>query len=373
MASGEKREFLSEQLISYLGNKRSLLAPIERAICEIKAELGQGKISFADVFSGSGIVARLAKAHSNLVIVNDLEGYSRAINSCYLSNFSDELWRDLSELHAEILRNFTPKESFFSELYAPKDDRDIKAGERAFYTRRNALILGGLCEQIGKIPQKFRDFFTAPLLSEASIHSNTGGVFKGFYKDKAGVGKFGGSGENALARIMGEISLRLPVLSNFACESAVFQEDAARFAKSARERFSQLDVAYFDPPYNQHPYGSNYFMLNLITDFINEGKRPNAAGLSRVSGIPADWNRSAYNKKSSAAEEFFALLAEFPAKFLIISFNSEGFISKAEFLKNLAHIGSVRTIEIRYPTYRASRNLNARELYVTEFLYVVQK
>ena len=62
MASGEKREFLSEQLISYLGNKRSLLAPIERAICEIKAELGQGKISFADVFSGSGIVARLAKS-----------------------------------------------------------------------------------------------------------------------------------------------------------------------------------------------------------------------------------------------------------------------------------------------------------------------
>ena len=373
MASGEKREFLSEQLISYLGNKRSLLAPIERAIYEIKAELGQGKISFADVFSGSGIVARMAKAHSNLVIANDLEGYSRAINSCYLSNFSDKLWRDLSELHAEILRNFTPKESFFSELYAPKDDEDIKAGERAFYTRRNALILGGLCEQISKIPQKFRDFFTAPLLSEASIHSNTGGVFKGFYKDKAGVGKFGGSGENALARIMGEISLRLPVLSNFACESAVFQEDAARFAQSARARFSQLDVAYFDPPYNQHPYGSNYFMLNLITDFINDGKRPNAAGLSRVSGIPVDWNRSAYNKKSSAAEEFFALLAEFPAKFLIISFNSEGFISKAKFLKNLAHIGSVRTIEIRYPTYRASRNLNARELYVTEFLYVVQK
>nr|WP_315010190.1 DNA adenine methylase [uncultured Campylobacter sp.] len=373
MASGEKREFLSEQLISYLGNKRSLLAPIERAICEIKAELGRDKISFADVFSGSGIVARLVKAHSNLVIANDLEGYSRAINSCYLSNFSDELWRDLTELHAEILRNFTPKESFFSELYAPKNDENIKAGERAFYTRRNALILGGLCEQIGKIPQKFRDFFTAPLLSEASIHSNTGGVFKGFYKDKAGVGKFGGSGENALARIMGEISLRLPVLSNFACESAIFQEDAAHFAQSARKRFSQLDVAYFDPPYNQHPYGSNYFMLNLITDFINEGKRPNVAGLSRVSGIPTGWNRSAYNKKSSAAEEFFALLAKFPAKFLIISFNSEGFISKAEFLKNLAQIGSVRTIEIRYPTYRASRNLNARELYVTEFLYVVQK
>ena len=25
-----------------------------------------------------------------------------------------------------------------------------------------------------------------------------------------------------------------------------------------------VDLAYFDPPYNQHPYGSNYFMLNII-------------------------------------------------------------------------------------------------------------
>ena len=31
MDSGEKREFLSEQLISYLGNKRSLLARVKRA------------------------------------------------------------------------------------------------------------------------------------------------------------------------------------------------------------------------------------------------------------------------------------------------------------------------------------------------------
>jgi adenine-specific DNA-methyltransferase len=28
----------------------------------------------------------------------------------------------------------------------------------------------------------------------------------------------------------------------------------------------EVDLAYLDPPYNQHPYGSNYFMLNLILD-----------------------------------------------------------------------------------------------------------
>jgi len=53
-----------------------------------------------------------------------------------------------------------------------------------------------------------------------------------------------------------------------------------------------VDLIYLDPPYNQHPYGSNYFMLNLIC--TNE--RPHT--LSKVSGIPGDWNKSQYNYKN---------------------------------------------------------------------------
>ena len=91
--------FLKEQLISYLGNKRAILNEILNVICEIKSELKKQKISFVDVFSGSGVVARAAKAHSSLVVANDLEDYSRVINSCYLSNFT-------SKLKEQIDRNF---------------------------------------------------------------------------------------------------------------------------------------------------------------------------------------------------------------------------------------------------------------------------
>lgn len=361
----ENESYLGEQLISYLGNKRSLLGAINSVITDIKANLGVEKIAFADVFSGSGVVARFAKAHSNLVLANDLEKYSFIINSCYLENLTPQLRANLAKFHSMILANFKPCESFISELYAPKDDEKIKKGERVFYSRQNALILGGLRTAISQIPAEFQKYFIAPLLSEASIHSNTGGVFKGFYKDKNGVGKFGGSGENALSRILGEISLPMPVFSNFTSDFQVFQSDAYEFSKLA----PSVDIAYFDPPYNQHPYGSNYFMLNLIADF----KAPNLGDLSEVSGIPNGWNRSNYNKKSRAADEFFTLLAEFRAKYLIISFNSEGFIGEDEFLKNLALIGKVGKIEIKYPAYRASRNLRNRNLHVTEYLYIVKK
>ena len=262
----ENESYLGEQLISYLGNKRSLLGAINGVITDIKANLGAEKIAFADVFSGSGVVARFAKAHSNLVLANDLEKYSFIINSCYLENLTPKLRANLAKFHAEILANFKPCESFISELYAPKNDEKIKKGERVFYSRQNALILGGLRTAISQIPAEFQKYFIAPLLSEASIHSNTGGVFKGFYKDKNGVGKFGGSGENALSRILGEISLPMPVFSNFTSDFQVFQSDAYEFSKLA----PSVDIAYFDPPYNQHPYGSNYFMLNLIADFKHQ-------------------------------------------------------------------------------------------------------
>ena len=35
--------------------------------------------------------------------------------------------------------------------------------------------------------------------------------------------------------------------------------------------YADLDLAYFDPPYNQHPYGSNYFMLNLLVHYRRPG------------------------------------------------------------------------------------------------------
>lgn len=68
-----------------------MLDLIEKAIIDIKSDLGVDKISFADVFAGSGIVSRLAKAHAKMIYANDLESYSRIINECYLSNFDEKM------------------------------------------------------------------------------------------------------------------------------------------------------------------------------------------------------------------------------------------------------------------------------------------
>ncbi|TKX29552.1 DNA modification methylase [Campylobacter sp. MIT 12-5580] len=360
----ENKAYLKEQIITYLGNKRSLLPFLEQGFEFAKQELKKEKLSFLDIFSGSGVVSRFAKAHSSFIIANDLEHYSKIINECYLANPSQKELQSLQNYHHKLSHNLKPQKGFISELYAPKDELKIKAGERVFYTPANALYLDSMRQLISKeIPSSLQHFFIAPLIYEASVHANTSGVFKGFYKDKMGLGKFGGTGEHALKRIKGQMSLKMPVFSNFSCPFEVRQEDALSLAKE----LDSVDLAYFDPPYNQHPYASNYFMLNLIATY----KKPNE--ISKVSGIPKEWNRSDFNKARLASEALFELISHTKAKIILLSYNNEGFIKKEEFLKKLAKLGKCHILEQKYPAFRASRNLKDRALHIKEHLYILVK
>lgn len=362
---GENPDFLSRQLITYLGNKRALLEHIDGMVCDVRDALGGRKLTCADLFSGSGVVARLLKRHADTLYVNDLEGYSAVLNRCHLTNQADFPQKAFEKAFAQAQKALeTPVEGIVSQNYAPADDRNIQPGERVFYTRNNALTIDTLRAFIDTLEDGLKPYFLAPLLSEASVHNNTAGVFKGFYKDsRTGLGKFGGNGENALQRILGPIGLHRPVLSDFDCESHIFQKDAGELAKA----LPQTDLVYLDPPYNQHPYGSNYFMLNVIA----ENRLPGP--LSRVSGIPEGWNRSDYNKQAQALTAFEQLVQDLNARFVLVSYNSEGFISLEQMESLLSRSGKVRRKDIPYNAYRGSRNLAGRELHVKEYLFLLEK
>jgi adenine-specific DNA-methyltransferase len=364
--SCEKKEFLTQQLITYIGNKRALLGFIGEGIRRVQKRLRKNKLKTFDVFSGSGIVARYLKQFSALLVANDLEKYSALTNECYLANRDELDLVLLQKYYQDIVKEADARliKGLISELYAPKDDKNIKAGERVFYTSRNAMYIDTVRQLTEKIPEAERKFFVAPLLAEASVHANTSGVFKGFYKNReTGIGQFGGIQQNALSRIAGDIKLPFPVFSNFSCETIVCRGDSNHIIKDLPE----VDLAYLDPPYNQHPYGSNYFMLNVIADYSYPEKT------SRVSGIPENWNRSNYNRENYALQTLTELVENIKSKYVLISFNSEGFISLAEMKTMLTNMGRVEVLETTYNTFKGSRNLNNRELYVKEYLYLLEK
>ena len=362
----EDNSYLTEQIITYIGNKRSLLNFIGLGLNEIQTKLKKTKLDCTDLFSGSGIVSRYLKRFSKNLYVNDLEDYCFTLNNCYLKNKSEvdfeTLIKNYEKTTKYVEQNIKP--GFITKLYSPKNDKDIKKGERVFYTTRNASYIDTARQYIENIKEPYKTLLLAPLLYEASVHNNTSGVFKGFYKNsKTGIGQFGGNGKNALSRIMSNIELKVPIFSNFECNINIFQKDSSVLAKE----LPRVDLTYIDPPYNQHPYGSNYFMLNLINNYIEPKE------ISNVSGIPVGWNKSQFNKKSDSKEAMKKICKDLNSKFLLISFNSEGFISNEEMIKILNEIGDVKVLDINYNTFRGSRNLNSRDIHVKEYLYLVDK
>lgn len=360
-----KNPFLTTQLITYIGNKRALLPFLNYGFEKIKAKLSKQRLSVFDGFAGSGVVSRLLKEHCNILYANDLEHYSYICNKCFLSNRSEI---SPQQINSTIDYLNTQKTSlidgFITKNYAPKNDYFIQPYERAFYTHKNAMILDTFKKWIFEnIPARDQHFYLAPLIVQASIHTNTSGVFKGFHK-KNGIGHFGGKGENALKRILGEITLEYPLFSFKECEVNVFQENTNALIKTLPE----VDVAYYDPPYNQHPYGSNYFMLNIIAR-----EQLSFSIQNGVSGITTDWNRSDYNKRQAAITAMDDLIKNTNSKYIMLSYNNEGIIPFATLKKLLEKYGNVELLKQKYNTYRGCRNLNNRSTKVDEYLWILKR
>lgn len=181
----ENPDYLTRQIITYIGNKRSLLGYIGLAVERVKQRLGKSKLQVVDLFSGSGVVSRYLKAHASLLISNDIEEYASVISQCYLRNRStvdiNTLTHVVSTFNKEVMiRDFCP--GFIEELYAPRDEAKIMKDDRVFYTRENARRIDNYRRMIEEVDPEMRDLLLEPLLSEASVHANTAGVFKGFYK-----------------------------------------------------------------------------------------------------------------------------------------------------------------------------------------------
>ena len=363
-----KSPFFGSHLITYIGNKRRLLPFLYKAFLEIRKKTGKEKLIILDGFAGSGSSARLLKAFASELHVNDIEDYSETVNRAYLANKSEidieKLNTYIEWLNKNKLKLKSKKIGFIEKNYAPQNDNNIKDGERVFYTNINAKIIDNVRNLIKEIPEPYKNFCIASLIIKSSVHNNTSGVFKGFHK-KNGIGHFGGQGENALQRIKKEISLDMPIFSDFECSVHVHKRDTNELVKD--KKLPIFDLVYYDPPYNQHPYGSNYFMLNII----NEGKPREIQ--NGVSGISKEWNKSAYNKRKIAEEAMENLIENTRARFIAISYNNEGIIPIDNFKSILSKHGKWTLIDQDYNTYRGSRNLKDRNIKVKELLWLLEK
>ena len=160
--------YLTKQIIAYIGNKRKLLSLIYSALQESGVKISDG-ISFADLFSGSGVVSRFAKSLGFEVYANDWEPYAEILSRGFVALNQSE-WKKIfggEEVFSALIEKINslpspqPEDQYIARYYAPHTDDVAQADfhrERLFYTRQNALALD-------KIRNYIEENFRMPVIS----------------------------------------------------------------------------------------------------------------------------------------------------------------------------------------------------------------
>jgi adenine-specific DNA-methyltransferase len=366
-------EYVFHQLIPYLGNKRKLLALIGQAIAKTGVAPNG---TFLDLFAGSGVVSRLAKKQGFRVISNDWEPYAHAINQCYIVCNSAPAFAHFGGYENAVakMNSIAPTEDWVTRHLCPADDDhyDIQR-ERMFYTHSNGMRIDAMRLQIaqwqrdGVISEIELFCLLAPMLYQACYTSNTSGVFKGFHNG------WGGQTKTALYRILSRFQPKPAIFHDNGQENVVYQADAVRLAKQLREGGEIIDIAYLDPPYNQHPYGSNYHVLNTLTLWDAPPLAEQIEGRNKAA-IREDWRterRSPYNHRGSAADAYNALLQSLDAKYILTSYSTDGTIPLPALVEACLKRGHTEFVTQHYKRYRVSAQRFSPKPLNVEFILIV--
>lgn len=376
-----KDNYLKNNLIAYIGNKRRLLPFIENAFLNILEEDKNIKTAL-DLFAGSGSVSRLLKTLNLKVYSNDWEYYSYILNYAHICiNEKDvkNMFKHTGGVENTIniinnIETINDKDRYISKYYAPLDDNnpDLK-NERLFYTQYNATridIIRHNIEELYKnkaINKKEYYYLLASIIYEGATHTNTSGVFKAFHSG------FGGRNKDALKRILSPISLKELSLYD-GIKGEVSMLDANEYVLKNKDK--HFDLVYLDPPYNQHQYGSNYHLLNTIAlwdkpeinrEIYINGKKTDKGGIRK------DWvkTKSDYCYKKTAKDAFKNLIDNINASHIVMSYSTDGIIDYDDLISILESKGKLKIVTSEYTKYRGAKRSVINKTKNVEYLFIV--
>lgn len=370
-------DYVYSQLIPYIGNKRRLLPLIARALAATDTAGG----AFVDLFTGSTVVSRFAKTAGYRVISNDWEPYSFEIARGSVEANRTPAFDALGGCTAafEALNALSGVRGYVATHLCPaRTDAPDFESERMFFTRENGERIDAIrgrieeWEQAGAITPMERAFVLTALLYAVSYVSNTSGVFKGFHRG------WGGTNGTALYRILSDIRMRPPIVYDNGATNVAFREDAQSLASRLADAVGgRPDVVYLDPPYNQHPYGSNYHVLNTVTLWDKPPLNPSISVNGKKtdkSAIRKDWRterRSPYNSTKEASSALRLLVESIDARWILLSYSTDGNVPLETLFEILAARGDLSIYVDRYKRYRVSPTRPSPKSHNAEFVAVI--
>ncbi|MBI5486264.1 MAG: DNA adenine methylase [Deltaproteobacteria bacterium] len=330
-------------MIKYIGSKRVLVPRIAAAVGALP-----GVRTVLDLFSGTARVGHALKRAGYLVTANDHLAYAEALARCYVAADRGKVGRAAEKLIGE-LREVKGREGYFTATFCVRSRYlHPRNGERVDAIRE-AIAAKGLEPELEAV-------LLVSLMEAADRVDSTTGLQMAYLKKWA-------------ARAMNDLELRMPEVLEGGGRATRMEaaEAAAGF---------EVDVAYVDPPYNQHSYLGNYHVWESLVRW----DKPEVYGTA-CKRVDCREYHSPFNSKRRIREALEGVLGALRARWIIVSFSDEGFVRREEMEGMLGERGHVETVPIDFKRYvgaqigiynpRGEKVGRVSHVRNTEYLYLV--
>lgn len=332
----------------YLGNKESILTEISDLL-ESQGLLKDG-FTFFDAFCGSGSVADYFKSYYDIIINDNLTWSVKYAKGrvCAPTCTFDKLGFDPFEY---LNANENTVQGFMYRNYAPTESA------RMYFTPENAGRIDYFRKQIedwkneNLLSEEEYCYLIACLIESVSDVSNTAGVYGAFLKKWD---------SRATKRIVfSKVDFRPARYKSIRTYNAKIEDIIEEV---------ECDILYLDPPYTQNQYGTQYHLLETLVLDDNPS-------ISKVTGSRSTAPmRSDWSKEYKANILFDRILAKTKAKYIVLSYNNDGFMSKEYIEAAMKRYGKPETFvckKIAYKKYQNWKSQNENKHF--EYLFFVEK
>ncbi len=300
-------------MIKYLGSKRLLVPRILAIVRRLS-----GVRTVLDLFSGTARVGHALKRDGHYVIANDHLCYAETLARCYVAANRDRIGRDAERLVRELNR-LKGAAGYFTATFCERS---------RFFHPRNGARVDAIRERIAGLGLEpdLEAVLLVSLMEAADRVDSTTGVQMAYLKTWA-------------PRALNDLELRVPEMLPGPGEA--YRLDAV----DAATCFA-ADLAYLDPPYNQHRYLGNYHVWETLVRWDKPEVYGTACKRVDCRGYASDFNS---RPRIRAALE--RVVRSLRCRWAIVSFNDEGHLSREEMTALLGKVGEVRSVAVDFKRY----------------------
>ena len=309
-------------MIKYLGSKRTLVPVLGDIATAVGARTA------LDLFTGTTRVAQELKRRGLHVTAADVATYSGVLSECFVT--TDAASVDATELAEAVdhLDSLPGRRGYFTRTFCE---------EARFLQPKNGMRVDAIRDAIEEsfAGTALHPILLAGLLIAADRVDSTTGVQMAYLKQWA-------------PRAHRDLRLEAPALIPGPGRTVVAD------AFDTVDLVDPVDLAYLDPPYNQHRYFTNYHVWETLVRW----DAPEHYGIAckRVDARD-ETTKSVFNRRATMPAALASLIERVRAEVLVVSYNDESWITPEEMMRSLRDAGHA---DVRLLAFDSKRYVGAQ-------------